>query len=143
MPSRPRLADAPWLVLDALVGWLAAWQLFALVAVYAGLSFDVLTVLGVVAFGGLLLPLWTRPWEIPTREEAPAPEVRWWWVALALLPTPLAQVGLQGRWMAVGVMALIGSGLFWNLYFAVLAVIAGFFMATAIAVADAQVAASS
>ncbi|MCA9491980.1 MAG: hypothetical protein KC621_18735 [Myxococcales bacterium] len=107
MPSRPRLADAPWLVLDALVGWLAAWQLFALVAVYAGLSFDVLTVLGVVAFGGLLLPLWTRPWEIPTREEAPAPEVRWWWVALALLPTPLAQVGLQGRWMAVGVMALI------------------------------------
>ena len=30
---------------------------------------------------------------------------------------------------------LIGSGLFWNLYFAILAVIGGFFMATAIAVA--------
>ncbi|MCB9697733.1 MAG: hypothetical protein H6738_13200 [Alphaproteobacteria bacterium] len=107
MPSRPRLADAPWLVLDALVGWLAAWQLVALAAVYVGLSFDVLTALGVLAFGGALLPALTRPWEVPEREDEPVSAVRWWWVVPALLVMPLAQQGLESRAMAVGVMALI------------------------------------
>lgn len=107
MPSRPRLADAPWLLLDALVGWLGAWQTFALIAVFGGLSFDALTGLGALALGGLLLPLLTRPWEMPEREQVALPEVRWWWILLALVPIPVTQQVLEGRRMAVGVMAML------------------------------------
>ncbi len=94
-----RLAGRMLFAVDALIGWLALWQVAALVAVYGGLSFDALTALGVVALTGLAMPYVTRSAEGGQPSEPATPDPRG--VALAVLLALAAVIAYDEKLLTV------------------------------------------